>query len=158
MGFELRERDLLLEIGHVALARGLFDESLQIMDGLVRLCPDAPHPRIGRALTLFVMGQESLALDVLHETIALFPRAIFARSLLAKFMKQLGLPDAASVAREVLAMDPPAFVADIAREVIREGTGEAEKGDESGGHAHEARQYADGKGFAYPVGYRGTFV
>ena len=154
------EAELLLEIGHVAMAHGFLNDALEIMEGLVSIEPDAPHPRTGRALALFMLGEQELAIEVLQDSIKLFPQAVFARSLLARFLKQIGRPGADEVAREVLAMSPPDFIAEIALNVLGQeldSSGAEVKfsapvtsiADEAIDRAVEAR---------FPIGFRGKIV
>jgi len=155
----LPETELLLEIGHVALANGLVEDALAIMEGLALLEPDDPHPRIGRALAHHVSGQRSQAIEDLRETIAHFPNAVFARSLLARFMKMSGLSGWDEVVHEVLSMDPPQFVADLARDLLDEEATvvtsfQAER-DISAGSDSGNRAISD-QGF--PAGFRGRAV
>lgn len=155
------EAELVLEIGHVAMARGLVDDALRIMDGLIVIEPGLPHPRIGRALSLFLLGQRQLAIESMRETVEIFPDAVFARSMLAWFLKQEGDPMAVEVARSVLERNPPDFVAAIAHEVL--GNGRAFGGGESSevsaeSPASSALRKPGERQATFPLGFRGTRV
>ena len=123
MGEPFSEETLLLEIGHLAMTKGLYAEAFEIMEGLVNISPDAPHPRTGRALALFMQGRLLQAAEDLEVTVGIFPDAVFARSLLALFLKKLDDPRAVEVALGALALNPPGFVAKIALEVVNETRG-----------------------------------
>lgn len=151
------ESEILLEIGHVAMVNGLLDEAYAIMDSLSSIDPDAPHPRTGRALSSFMLGRLQQAIDDLSETVNLFPQAVFARALLARFMKQVGDPTAEDMAISVLEMNPPDFVADIARDVIGEFRSASDASISSNAESGDARESVEGSS-AYPPGFRGTVV
>ena len=152
------EADLLLEIGHVALARGFLREGLLIMDGLIELQPDEPHPRTGRALGLHISGRSGEAIEELGGILGRFPQAVFAKALLAVVHHRTGDARARDVALEVLAQDPPAFIAALLKEVLGEDLGDDDIDRRRTGRLGPDQGAEQEITTAYPPGMRGKPV
>ncbi len=158
---KLPEADLLLEIGHVALAQGFLREGMLIMDALVELQPEAPHPQTGRALGLHISGRTGEAIDELRGVIGKFPKAMFARALLAVFLRKAGDVSALEIAQDVLTQDPPSFVAELLKDAFGQDLDfiEFDESDETVSEVTGQGQFAgQSMKTAYPPGMRGKPV
>lgn len=118
------ELDVLVEVAHLALDLQLFEQFDALCFAICRLRPDKPYPHIAVALGDYVRGRHREAIDRLHAVLANFPDAVYTRSLLARFMKELGDPGWERFAREALERSSQGVAADMAREVLGE-NGEA---------------------------------
>lgn len=119
---ELADQDfeLLLEIGHLAVDEGLLEDAETVFGALSDARPANPHPRIGRALVAHGRRQPILAMELLEALLREFPRAVFTRSLLARFMHEAGRSGWQRFASESLALAPTGVAADMARELLGE--------------------------------------
>jgi len=114
------ELDMLVEVAHLALDLQLFEQFDALTFSICRLRPDKPYPHIAVALGEYVRGRRREAIDRLLVVLANFPDAVYTRSLLARFMKELGDPGWEQFAREALERSSQGVAADLARETLGE--------------------------------------
>jgi cytochrome c-type biogenesis protein CcmH/NrfG len=112
------ELQLLLDVAYLALDAQMLSEAQTILGALVKVRHDSPHPAIGLALIAYRQQQCADAIARLQQVIALFPNAVFARSLLAMMLKEVGAHDWAMFAYESLALNEDGISADMARHLL----------------------------------------
>jgi Bacterial type III secretion protein (HrpB1_HrpK) len=115
---EPAEFDCLLDVGYLALDHQLFEESERLFSVLCTAQTSNPHPRIALALMSFGQQRVAEAIERLEAVLADFPDAVFTRSLLARFMREVGRAGWQSLANEVLCMASDSIAGDMARELL----------------------------------------
>lgn len=113
---------LLMRIGYAAAWQGLHKEAVAIFDGVGAVRPESEVPVIGAAVVAMLSGNEDVAVQTLREgALGLNPDSTQARahlgvalrlrgdevegtSLLREVASQTADPDAAAMARNVLAL------------------------------------------------------
>ena len=115
---------LLMRVGYTAAWNGLHKEAIAIFDGVGAVRPESEVPVIGASVVALLSGHYEVAVKTLNEgALALNPDSALARAhlgvalrmrgdedegcaLLNEVTTQTSDPDAAAMARNVLAMTP----------------------------------------------------
>lgn len=108
----------LLEIGYLAVDEGWHEHAETIFVALQCCDPGNPHPGIGRALVSHQQGHVDDAVRGLESVLADFPDAVFARSLLAHFLKLARRPGWETLAQECLSRRQHGEAAELARTLL----------------------------------------
>lgn len=116
--FSGQDTQLLLEIGYLAVDEGWHEHAESIFLALQRCDPGNPHPRIGQALVSHQQGYVDDSVRGLESVLADFPDAVFARSLLAHFLKLAHRPGWELLAQECLLRVRDGVAADLARTLL----------------------------------------
>jgi len=113
-----------MRIGYAAAWQGLPKEAVAIFDGVAAVRPESEVPMIGAAVVAMLSGHENVAIQTLRDgALELNPDSAQARAhlgvalrlqgvedegltLLQEVASQTSDPDAATLARNVLAMTP----------------------------------------------------
>lgn len=114
------ELSLLVDVGFWAMDEQMPHEAEAIFRHLASVQQANPYPRIGLAMLAWAGGRKEQALRSLREVLQDHPQAVFTRGLLAKFMKESGLPGWEAYAREVTERVQTGAAADLARGLLQE--------------------------------------
>lgn len=108
----------LLEIAYLAVDEGWCEFAETIFLALQYCDPGNPHPKIGQALVSHRQGLVDEAVRGLESVLTTFPDAVFARSLLAHFLKQAHRPGWEMLAQECLMRRQDGVAAELARSLL----------------------------------------